>query len=158
MANGVLDSLHALAMDLRPASLEHVGLVEAIRQYTETISEKQGIPVDFEAVGLAERLPSNMENALYRVVQEAIANVVNHARASRVDVLLEQRREKVILMIEDDGVGFEYVQAQSGKNGRLGLVGIHERAEMLGGSLVIESEPGAGTTILVEVPLWRPES
>lgn len=152
MATGVLETLHALAMDLRPASLEHVGLVEAIHQYAETVSEKHGIDVDFEAVGLTERLAANIENALYRIVQEAVANVVNHARASRVDLLLEQRRERLILMIEDDGIGFEYAEATSGKNGRLGLVGIRERAEMLGGSLVIESEQGAGTTILVEVP------
>lgn len=152
MANGVLEMLHSLAMDLRPASLEHLGLSQALQQYAETIEDRHGIIVDVEAVGVTERLPANMENALYRIVQEAVANVVNHAHASRIDVLLEQRQEKIILMIEDDGVGFQESQRMTGKNGRLGLVGIRERAEMLGGSLVIESSPGAGTTILVEAP------
>ncbi len=152
MANGVLETLHTLAVDLRPASLEHLGLIQALQQYAETISDRHGVVVDFEAVGVKGRLPAHIENALYRIVQEAIANVVNHARATRVDVLLEQRREKLILMIEDDGVGFDEGLVLSGKNGRLGLVGIRERTEMLGGSLFIESEPGAGTTILVEAP------
>ncbi len=152
MANGVLTTLHALAMDLRPASLEHLGLSQAVQQYAETITDKHGIAVEFEAVGLNERLAPNTENALYRIVQEAVANAVNHARPMHIDVLLEQRRDKIILMIEDDGKGFEPEEQRFSDTGRLGLVGIRERAEMLGGSLVIESEPGRGTTIFVEAP------
>jgi signal transduction histidine kinase len=152
MANGVLESLHQLAMDLRPASLEHLGLIEALQQYAETVADRHGIVIDFEAVGLSERLPANIENALYRIVQEALANVIHHAQARRVDILLEQRHEKIILMIEDDGVGIGRPEALTGKDGRLGLVGIRERAEMLGGSLVIETGPGQGTTLLVEAP------
>ncbi|MCU0507740.1 MAG: PAS domain S-box protein [Anaerolineae bacterium] len=155
MADAVLDTLRNLAMDLRPASLDHLGLAEAIRQYAETIAEKHGLAVDFEATGAGERLPANVENALYRIAQEALANVVRHARASRVDILLEQGKRRVLLMIEDDGIGMRPAEGMQGANGHLGLIGIRERVEMLGGTMRIESEPGAGTTLVVEAPSGR---
>ena len=90
-----------------------------------------------------------METALYRVVQEAMTNVVRHAGATRVDILVEHRGERVMVMVEDDGVGFDPQQVQRGNH--FGLLGMKERAEALGGSLTLESAPGAGTTIVVEV-------
>ena len=90
-----------------------------------------------------------METALYRIVQEALTNVVRHANATRADVLLERQGDRVITIVEDDGVGFDLAVAV---RCRLGLVGVQERAEMLGGTLVVESTPGAGTTLFVEVP------
>ena len=152
MAGEVLDTLRNLAMDLRPASLEHLGLRQAIQQYAETIADKHGLVVDFEATGSEQRLPPDVENALYRIVQEALANVVRHARASRVDVLLEQGKRRVLLMIEDDGIGLRPAEVLMGTNGHLGLIGIRERVEMLGGTMRLESAPGAGTTIVVEAP------
>ncbi|GAB4545107.1 MAG: GAF domain-containing protein [Anaerolineae bacterium] len=145
------EGLHQLASDLRPASLDHLGLAAALRQYVETFSRQHGLFVQFEMVGLEEeRLPATVEIALYRIVQEALTNVVRHAQASRADIVLERRGDRVITIVEDDGVGFDYLAAM--QNGRLGLVGMQERAEMLGGSLAIESSPGVGTTLLVEVP------
>ena len=151
MTDGVLENLHRLAMDLRPASLDHLGLVAALRQYAEAYSRQYGLDVQFEAVGLdGERLPPEMETALYRIVQEALTNVVRHAQATRVDVLLERRSDRVIAIVEDNGIGFDPEAAVM--DGHLGLFGMRERAEMLGGTLTVESAPGAGTTVFVEVP------
>jgi PAS domain S-box-containing protein len=150
MVDDVLEDLHRLAMDLRPASLDHLGLVAAVRQYLEAISERHGLVAQFETVRFSERLRPDAETALYRIVQEALTNVIRHAQATRVDVILEQRGDKLIVLVEDNGIGFDPVTAMSG--GHLGLLGMHERAEMLGGTLVLESAAGAGTTLLVEVP------
>jgi PAS domain S-box-containing protein len=150
--NDVLENLHRLAMDLRPATLDHLGLTAALRQYIEIFSRQHNIKTQFEIVGLddaAARLPPAFETNLYRIVQEALTNVVRHAKATRVDVLLERRDNQMITIIEDNGVGFD---SEAAGSGRLGLLGMRERAEMMGGSLVIESTLGANTTIYVEVP------
>lgn len=155
MVEEMLENLHRLAVNLRPASLDHLGLQVALEQYLgtfqETFSRQYGINVQFEMAGLeGERLPQAVETALYRIVQEALNNVVRHAQATQVDVLLEQRDGKVVLIIEDNGGGFDLQTAS--QSGRLGLFGMKERAEMLGGILVVETIAGVGTTVLVEVP------
>jgi len=151
----VIDSLHRLAADLRPASLDHLGLEAALRQYSRSAGSELGLAVRFKARGFTgERLPAVVETDLYRVVQEAMTNVVRHARATRVDVLVERRGGRVMVMVEDDGVGFEPDQVQRGDH--FGLLGIRERAEALGGTLTVESAPGAGTTVVVEVPSADP--
>jgi signal transduction histidine kinase len=148
--DAVIDGLHRLASDLRPASLDHLGLDAALRQYSRSTAARFGLAVRFKARGFtAERLPAVVETALFRVVQEAVTNVIRHARASRVDVLLEHRGNRVLAMVEDDGVGFEPDRVPSGEH--LGLLGLRERAEALDGSLTVESAPGAGTTVVVEV-------
>jgi signal transduction histidine kinase len=149
----VLENLHHLAMDLRPASLDFLGLVPALNQYVKATGERYGLNAQFKVIGLTEeRLPAAMETALYRIVQEALTNVVRHAQATRVDVLLERRDERVVLVVEDNGRGFESSLADLAQAGHLGLVGMQERAEMLNGTLVIESAPSSGTTIVIEVP------
>jgi len=153
--DAVIDGLHRLAADLRPASLDYLGLEAALRQYARSVGSKFGLVVRFKARGFTdERLPATVETALYRVVQEAITNVVRHARATRVDVLTERRGDRVIVMVEDDGVGFEPDLVQRGDH--FGLLGLRERAESLGGVLTVESAPGAGTTVVVEVPSADP--
>ncbi len=148
--DAVIDGLHRLAADLRPASLDHLGLEAALRHYSRTAAAKFGFEVRFKARGFTgKRLPMGLETALFRVVQEAMTNVVRHAHATRIDILLEHRGDRVMLMVEDDGGGFEPDRAQSGEH--FGLLGLQERAEALGGTLTIESKPGAGTTIVVEV-------
>ncbi len=148
--DAVIDGLHRLAADLRPATLDHLGLEAALRQYSRSTASKAGLEVRFKARGFAgERLPTVVETALYRIAQEAMANVVRHASATRVDVLLEHRGDRVLMMVEDDGVGFEPDQAKGGDH--FGLLGMKERAEALGGTLTVESTPGAGTTVVVEV-------
>jgi signal transduction histidine kinase len=151
MVEGVLEELHRLAMDLRPASLDHLGLAAALRQHVAMIKEKFGLAAQFEMVGLQDRLPDEMEIAFYRIVQEAMNNVIRHSRAKRVDVIVEQREDNLVLIIEDDGMGFNPLVTQE-RGERLGLFGMRERAEMLGGKLIIESTPGKGTTLVVEVP------
>ena len=153
-ADAVIDGLHRLAADLRPASLDHLGLDAALRQYSRLAATEFGLEVRFKARGTTgERFPTEVETALYRVVQEALANVVRHAGATRVDVLAERRGDRVMVMVEDDGVGFE--PETVGRRGVdcLGLLGLEERADALGGTLTVESAPGAGTTIVVEVPI-----
>jgi signal transduction histidine kinase len=153
--DAVIDGLHRLAADLRPASLDHLGLEAALRQYSRSAGSKPGLAVRFKARGFTgERLPAAIETDLYRVAQEAMTNVVRHARATRVDVLVERRGDSVMVMVEDDGVGFEPDQVQRGDH--FGLLGIRERAEALGGTLTVESAPGAGTTVVVEVPSADP--
>ncbi len=149
--DAVIDGLHRLAADLRPASLDHLGLESALREYARSAGAKFGLTVRFKASGFGEeRLPTVVETALYRVVQEAMTNVVRHAKATHVDVVLEHRGATVMAMVEDNGVGFVPGAVQR-SNEHIGLLGLRERAEALGGTLTIESTPGAGTTILVEV-------
>ncbi len=151
ITTAVLDDLRALAMKLRPASLDHLGLVTALEQYVEEFNRRYHLDVQFESVGLdAARLPGDLETALFRIVQESLTNVALHARATRIDVLLNQRNSFLVLTVEDNGVGFD--PNQPAHPDRLGLFGMRERVEMLGGKLVVESAPGKGTVISVEVP------
>jgi len=148
--DAIIDGLHTLAAGLRPASLDHVGLEAALQEYCRSAGAKFGLGVRFKARSFTgERLPPEVETALYRVVQEAITNVVRHASATRVEVLVERSGGRVVVMIEDDGVGFEPDQVLRGDH--IGLIGLRERAEALGGVLTVESAPGAGTTVVVEV-------
>jgi signal transduction histidine kinase len=156
MVDEVMENLHRLAVDLRPASLDHLGLVAALQQHCETLASQHLIPVAFEAIGLEERLVPDVETALYRIVQEALNNVVRHAHASRVDVLLERRGDQVVAIVEDDGLGFD--PTRDPETAHLGLLGIQERAMALGGTLCIESTPGSGTSIFVEVPYVHPSA
>jgi signal transduction histidine kinase len=147
--NEVQENLHRVAMALRPASLDHLGLVAALRQHVESLGEKYGLAVNFSAGRVQDRLPANIETVLYRIVQEALTNVIRHAHATRVDVVLTVRDDQLVVIIEDDGIGFDPETASNGNH--LGLFGMRERAEMIDGKLSIESAPGKGTTIMLEV-------
>ncbi len=150
----VMEDLHRLAMDLRPASLDHLGMVAAIRQYAQMVGERYDLRVQFMARGFENgRLKQEIETTVYRIAQEALTNVIRHARATLIDVLIERRQECMVLIVEDNGIGFEPGEAAYARTGRLGLAGMQERAEMLSGTLAIESSPGKGTTIVVEIPL-----
>jgi len=151
----IMENLHRLAMDLRPAILDHLGLVAALRQYIEACRRRYGLNIQLETIGLEERLSPRVEIALYRILQEALTNVVRHAQATRVDVLLERRGDRIIAVVEDNGIGFDPEQAM--RDGHLGLFGIRERVERLGGTLILESAPGSGTTLVVEVPDAHPD-
>ena len=150
-ANMIQENLHRLAVNLRPASLDHLGLVTTLQQFIQEFSRQYNIHVDFEAVGMQDkRLPIDMETALFRIIQEALTNVVLHAQALRVDVLLSMLDSRVCAIVEDDGIGF--VPASTLTEEQLGLFGMRERIEMLGGTLTIESSPGKGSTVKVEAP------
>jgi signal transduction histidine kinase len=101
-----------------------------------------------------QRLPSAVETALYRIVQETLTNVARHAQASSVSVLVERRGKEAVVVVEDDGVGFDPSgEAGGGKEHHLGILGMRERAELLGGQLTIESAPGMGTSVFVQIPI-----
>ncbi len=151
IVNEVMEDLHRLAMDLRPAVLDHVGLEAALRQHLRGLANRTGLEVAVEVLDLADRLSYELETALFRIVQEAMNNVVRHAHARHVDVLLKRSQDRLILLIEDDGVGFDPAQVDPAEH--LGLFGIRERVEMLGGQLSVESSPSMGTTLRVEVGL-----
>jgi PAS domain S-box-containing protein len=154
--DAVIEGLQRLAADLRPASLDHLGLASALRQYTRAAAAKFGLSVHFKAIGLdGERLPPIVETALYRIVQEAMTNIVRHAAATQVDVLAERRGDRVVVMIEDDGVGFDPERVARGEH--FGLLGMKERVAALGGSLTIESRPGGGATLVAEVSSADPD-
>lgn len=147
----VLESLHRMAMDLRPASLDHLGLVSTLEQHLKNIAEKHQLQVKFEALHFNDRLSQETETALYRILQEAVTNIVRHSQATSIDVILEQRRNRLILLVEDNGIGFEPLAPRAGEH--LGMFGMRERAEMLDGHLIVESTPGRGTTLIVDIPL-----
>jgi PAS domain S-box-containing protein len=148
---GVIENLHRLAMALRPAALDHLGLEAAVRENAEAIAERCGMTIQVAPFCSETRLPRNVETILYRIVQEALNNVVRHAEASRVDILFQTRDDRIIVVVEDNGKGFD--PATVAEEEHLGLLGMRERAETLGGTLAIESRPGQGTTIVAEVPL-----
>ncbi len=150
-----LGSLHSLALELRPSVLDDLGLVAALKRYVKDYATGFGLDADFETVGLEDkRLTPQVETTLYRIVQEALTNVARHAEASHVSVLLEQRRGSVIAIVEDDGRGFDVESVlTSGQPTRLGLHGMQERASLVGGKLTVESTPGIGTTVFIEIPL-----
>jgi signal transduction histidine kinase len=114
-----------------------------------TFAEKTGMKVDFGASVGDDRLPTEVETALYRIVQESLTNIVKHARAQRVSIVLTRMEGSVKAVVEDDGQGFD----PAATDGGFGLVGMGERLGLLGGRLRIESSPGAGTTIAADVPL-----
>jgi len=145
-----LQDVRRLAVELRPSALDDFGLVAALERLTTSFSEQTGIEIDFEASIANERLPEEVEIALYRIVQESLTNVVKHARARHVSILLARRNGAVKVVIEDNGQGFD---PSEDANGGFGLVGMRERLALLGGRLEIESSGDDGTTIAAEVPI-----
>ena len=146
--------VHRFAVDLRPTLLDDLGLIPALRSYLKGFIEQSGIRVVFNASLGVEKLDITRRTVLYRVVQEELANVAKHAKARQVKVGLRHQNDGVCLEIKDDGKGFSAKEeALSKTEKRLGLLGMRERAEMVGGVFAIESEPGKGTVIRVEMPI-----
>jgi PAS domain S-box-containing protein len=146
--------IHHLALELRPTALDDLGLGAALANYVEGWSERAGIEADFHATGLeGDRLPAEIETALYRVVQEALTNVLKHAEARRVSVILLRTAGQISAVVEDDGRGFDLDGGSNFPGNRLGMLGMRERCEQVGGSLTVESTPGRGTTIISRVPV-----
>ena len=143
-----LQDVRRLAVELRPKALDDFGLVPALERLTSSFAEHTGIAVHLESRLPEARLPSEIETVLYRVVQEALTNVVKHAQAEHVSVILHAKPGRVAVVIEDDGRGF----GAGGEPDGIGLLGMRERVGLVGGSLAVESSSGVGTTIVVEVP------
>jgi signal transduction histidine kinase len=145
-----LQDVRRLAVQLRPKALDDFGLVAALEALVETFSEATGIGVDLEAQLGDKRLPTEVETTLYRIVQEALTNIVKHAQASKVSVLLVRRPGSVTAVIEDDGHGF---RVDDVRDDAAGLIGMRERLALHDGRLTVESSPESGTTLAIEMPL-----
>lgn len=151
---GELEAIRSMAMELRPLVLDEMGLAVALESYVKRFHETYGLKVDMYVHGFEDvRLPFYVETALYRIVQEALLNVVRHARASLVTFIMELVGGEIRGVVEDNGCGFDINVLVSSQ--RLGIYGMKERTELLGGSLEVESEPGAGTMVSFSIPIQR---
>ncbi len=152
LAEQTMTSVRDLAMGLRPAMLDDLGLGPALEWQGREFSRRSGIPAAVEIDGVVDALPDTHRTCVFRIVQEALTNCARHAQAKSVRITVHGAPKTVYLSVQDDGVGF------SGAEGRgLGLIGIEERARELGGSVALRSEPGKGTTLRVELP-WAEET
>lgn len=153
----LMSEVHHIAWELRPALLDDLGLNAALGNYLTQWAERTGIALDFHNCNLDQKLLSpDIETTVYRIVQEALTNILKHAQAKNVSVVVECQQNNVQVVVEDDGKGFDTEYLSSNKattKGRLGVVGMRERAAMVEGTLDIESTPGAGTTVFVRIPL-----
>ncbi len=150
--------MNRLAVDLRPTALDDLGLVVAVQYYVERWADHHGIHAEFQANGLAElRLPNEVESVIYRVIQEALTNVLKHAAAQHVSVILEQRNNQTSVIVEDDGRGFDLDALQQAPNAqrRLGLLGMQERVALVGGTFTIDATPGVGTSLFARIPIGQ---
>lgn len=156
ITNRMAGEMHTLIRELRPTALDDLGLHTALANYVEEWSERSNLAIDFHSNGLLDqRLPTQLESTIYRIVQEAVNNVIKHANAENISIILENRGNKVLLIVEDDGIGFdvEGLLETPAKKQRFGLLGMQERVGLVGGSLSIESTPGVGTTVLVHIDI-----
>ena len=153
LTSGALDSVRRMAMDLRPAALDDLGLVPALHAYAEKYSRSWPVNVTVSVDGLTRRLPADVELVLYRVVQEALTNIAKHASTTSAAVSLGRRHNEVTLTIVDDGLGFDLNDEPQSNGSRLGLFGMRERLALVGGEIQVESARGKGTRITARVPL-----
>ncbi len=155
LVHQTLRAIRDLSIDLRPSALDDLGLLPALRWYIKEYQQKCKIEVEFSATNFKERLPSELETALYRIVQEALTNTAKYAKATRVRIGVVEDESSVCATISDNGQGFDAqtILKLPWQERGLGLAGMHERAALLDGSLIITTEPGKGTTIETRLPL-----
>jgi signal transduction histidine kinase len=149
MIRQMIDQVRTLAFELRPAILDEFGLIEALRHLVTHYGERAGVRASFTTTPNDARAPVEIETACFRIVQEALSNIARHARTRHVEVALTAQDVALEVTVRDHGVGFNVERLRTG----LGLTGMRERAELVGGSLEIESVPGAGTTVRARFPL-----
>ncbi len=156
LAQRIDDDLDFLAWELRPAALDDHGLAAALPVFVREWSDHYKIPVEYRAQHLsAGKLARDAEVVFYRVAQESLNNILKHAHATRVDVLVEARDGAVRMVIEDNGVGFEVTDKDETRDKGIGIIGMHERAALIGGTLQIESQPGQGTSVFLAAPVAK---
>lgn len=149
-----LEEIRKIIFNLRPMALDDLGLVPTLRKFTQDFEEKAKLHTSFETTGKEIRLPSAMEAAIYRMVQEAFSNVHKHASASHVSLDISYSPQLITLTIQDNGVGFlvEAAEQPQSRNSHFGLVGMKERVELIEGRMIIDSKPGMGTKIVIDIP------
>jgi two-component system sensor histidine kinase DegS len=150
-----LEGLRRCAQDLRPRILDDIGLVAALEWMAENLVKDYEIDTKVEVAGVEKDLPDESQLLLFRIAQEALSNIRRHANASRAWIRMEFHDDKLFLIVKDNGKGFEIPQriGDLASVGKLGLAGMQERVRLFGGQLEIQSEPGQGTTVIVEVPI-----
>jgi PAS domain S-box-containing protein len=154
-ASDIMADMRRLSQDLRPPTLDRLGLLPALEWLASDISRRSGVNIEVTMRGISRRFTPEMELCLFRIAQEALRNVLRHSRATIAEVTVEFGEKKIRMTIGDNGRGF-YLPETTGdfvKQGRLGLAGMQERVQLIGGSLEIESEPDKGTTVVVESPV-----
>ena len=148
------EAVHRFARELRPAMLDELGLGPALRAYTKAFSGRTGIPVRLKAEPSIERLDAEQKTVVYRVAQESLNNVAKYSGASKVDVVIDEREGRIQLLIRDNGRGFRPPRPDFGGETRhLGILGMKERARLVGGDLGVESAPGKGTLVRLDLPV-----
>jgi two-component system sensor histidine kinase UhpB len=155
LATRTLEDLRNVIYGLRPTMLDDLGLASAIRWYARSGLDEAGVQVTFDSLDETMRLPSQVETTLFRIAQEAISNIVRHANAKSASIALWQEDGAACLWVEDDGCGFDLtcISTQALPLQHLGLLGIRERAELVGGEVMVDSAPGRGTRLEVHIPL-----
>ena len=148
-----LEETRQLIFDLRPMTLDDLGLVPTLRKFIKEYGDRYGLATRFNVVGQERRLPGNTEGVLFRIVQEALTNVHKHARAKMAEVTMNLQPSRVSVTVKDDGQGFDVARTEANlhKNKNLGLLSMRERAELEKGTLEIRSQPGRGTEVKVEI-------
>jgi signal transduction histidine kinase len=149
-----LDEVRQMAWQLRPSALDDLGLISALDRYIHDYQQRFNVQVDFLTRGIDKRLPLEIETTIYRIAQEALTNIARHAEASTASVIIDRRHNTLRIIVEDNGVGF--VPSEQHRKS-LGLQGIRERAALFNGTLTIETEPGHGTSLFIEIPLSNEE-
>lgn len=150
----VLDGVHRFSQDLRPSVLDDLGLIPALEWLTSDLTNHFEVAIALEVLGSVHRFSPELELILFRIAQEALRNMWKHAEASKAWVTVEFGNDKAVLTVKDNGKGFELPERieDLAVAGKLGLAGMQERAQLIGGRLTLQSEPGKGTTVIVEVP------
>ncbi|PIW39857.1 MAG: hypothetical protein COW22_04850, partial [Chloroflexi bacterium CG15_BIG_FIL_POST_REV_8_21_14_020_46_15] len=151
--NNIIQGVRRLSQDLRPAALGRLGLLPTLEWLASDVAEYSGIGIKVNILGSERRLTEEVELVLFRIAQEALRNVWRHAQATKADITVQFDKDKARITITDNGKGFSLPQAigDQAKDGKLGLAGMQERARLIGGTLTVQSQPGEGTSITVEL-------
>jgi len=152
--NNIMQGLRRLSQDLRPAALDRLGLLPALEWLASDVAEYSGIETKVSVVGIKRRLPEEVELVLFRIVQEALRNVWRHSQATKAEITVEFGESKTRLTVSDNGKGFNLPPTigDLARDGKLGLTGMQERAQLIGATLTVRSEPGKGSSITIEIP------
>jgi PAS domain S-box-containing protein len=152
--DSILQGVRRLSQDLRPAAIDRLGLLPAVRWLAEEVTRYSGVATNVQILGKEHRLPEEVAIALFRIIQEALRNVWRHSGATSAKIIVEFTDNKTKITIRDNGKGFTLAGkiGDLAKHGKLGLAGMQERVQLLGGTMQVQSEPGKGTTITVEAP------
>jgi two-component system sensor histidine kinase DegS len=149
-----VEIVHSFARDLRPPALDHLGLLPALKSLIDEFTNRTDLEISLTAFPQVEKLASGQRIVLYRVIQSALSNVAKHAQAHKVEIMILQEVRHVCLTIADDGKSFDTRRLRYTKGDRrLGLLGMRERIEMIGGSFKIHASPGCGTTLTACIPM-----